>query len=156
MTIANILTSLREQSHLSQEELASILHVNRMTYHYYESGSHHPPLEIMYRLAVHYQVSLDELYDRKQKFHEPAIPLCKLPPVNSISFQEKPLEIVGNRLHLLRSARALRQEDVASALGISRSAYSYYETGRRQPSPSKLILLVDFYQVSLDWLCGRF
>ena len=44
----------------------------------------------------------------------------------------------GKRCKILRQERGLTQQQVADALGISRSAYAYYEIGGSEPSLSVL------------------
>ena len=39
----------------------------------------------------------------------------------------------GKRCKILRQERGLTQQQVADALGISRSAYAYYEIGGSEP-----------------------
>ena len=155
MSIAKTLISLRNQAHLSQEDLASLLHINRMTYHYYETGRHQPPLETMYILADYYHVSMDSLYGRREMFSCPALNTQIFPASEPPVCQDKPAETAVRRFRFLRLSRDLRQEDIAAELGISRSAYSYYESGKRQPPASRLIRIADYYRVSIDWLCGR-
>ncbi|MFI3167811.1 MAG: helix-turn-helix transcriptional regulator [Bacillota bacterium] len=60
-----------------------------------------------------------------------------------------------NNLYNLRTGSKLNQREVANVLGITYQAYAHYETGRRQPSPEQLILLADFFNVSVDHLLGR-
>ncbi len=55
-------------------------------------------------------------------------------------------------LRFLRKERQLLQKEVAVGLGISRAAYSNYETGARTPDLSMLQRMADFFVVSLDEL----
>lgn len=57
---------------------------------------------------------------------------------------------VGRVLRILRTNAGLSQEAVANLLGISRSAYSYYETGKSLPSLAAVRKLAEFYGVSAD------
>lgn len=59
------------------------------------------------------------------------------------------------RLRSLREKRGWRQKDVAEKLGISESAYGYYEQGRREPSNDTLRQLADIFNVKIDYLLGR-
>lgn len=59
------------------------------------------------------------------------------------------------RMKELRKEKNLRQEDAASALGLSLSAYCRYELGKREPGASMLETIADFYGVSVDYLLGR-
>ena len=54
-----------------------------------------------------------------------------------------------------RIARNLRQQDVADAIGITRSAYAHYEKEARDPGLDMLIKLADFYHTSIDSLIGH-
>lgn len=61
----------------------------------------------------------------------------------------------SNRLRYLRQCRNYSQKEIAYLLGLSRSAYALYETGRRDPSLETLLRLADLYGVSTDYLLGR-
>lgn len=58
-------------------------------------------------------------------------------------------------LKAVRKERKLNQEQVANAIGISRTAYSNYEQGTREPDISTLRKLCDCLDVSADFLIGR-
>ncbi|QNF35640.1 helix-turn-helix transcriptional regulator [Adhaeribacter swui] len=47
------------------------------------------------------------------------------------------------------------QEDVAFALNIKRSTYSGYENGVGEPSLDKLILLANYFKITLDGLVAQ-
>lgn len=59
------------------------------------------------------------------------------------------------RLVELRQQRGLTQKQVYEAVKMSPVGYQRYEYGDREPAFQKLIALADFYEVSLDYLCGR-
>lgn len=63
--------------------------------------------------------------------------------------------MLAQRLRELRYEKKLKQSDVANALGFSGQAISNYESGKREPKVSDLILLADFFDVSIDYLVGR-
>lgn len=56
------------------------------------------------------------------------------------------------RLKELRQAKDLKQEDVAKLLGIGRTSYGAYEIEDNIPPINKLMILAEFYGVSLDYL----
>ena len=62
---------------------------------------------------------------------------------------------IENKLQYLRELRDWKQQDVADALGVSRSTYANYESGRRAPDLSILMNLADIYGISLDELTGH-
>ena len=55
----------------------------------------------------------------------------------------------------LRKAKKLTQEELASALGLSRSRISMYEVGAREPDFEVLELIADYFNVDMDYLLGR-
>ena len=60
------------------------------------------------------------------------------------------------RLRDLRAERNLKQEDVADAIGISKSALSTYESDETMGIPHfNLVKLAEFYGVSLDYLFDK-
>lgn len=61
---------------------------------------------------------------------------------------------LSERMKTLRKENNLKQEDVAEKLGISLRSYCRYEYGEREPGASLLIRMVEFYQVSADYLLG--
>lgn len=58
-------------------------------------------------------------------------------------------------LKSLRTDHALSQPELAAELGISKSAVSMYEQGRREPDFTVLKKIADFFQVDIDYLLGR-
>ena len=61
---------------------------------------------------------------------------------------------IANRLKDLRVAKALTQKQVAQAVGINERTFRRYEAGDMEPSASTIVKLVDFFDVSADYLIG--
>lgn len=55
----------------------------------------------------------------------------------------------------LRRDRKITQSMMARRFGISRTAYSFYETGRRVMPPEMLSILADELKTSTDYILGR-
>ena len=55
-------------------------------------------------------------------------------------------------LKKIRKEKGLSQLKVAMDLAISREALSYYENGKRSPDVQMLLLLSDYFDVSIDYL----
>ena len=55
------LSELREDSDFTQQQIADILQIHKITYHNYETGKRELPLNVAILLAKHYNVSLDYL-----------------------------------------------------------------------------------------------
>ena len=58
-------------------------------------------------------------------------------------------------LRLLRGEKEMSQQELADALGISKSAINMYERGERQPNFETLESIADFFNVDIDYLLGR-
>ena len=64
-----------------------------------------------------------------------------------ISFKE--------RLKDLRIERNLSQQDIGNIVNMSKMAISHWESGHSEPSIAQLILLSEFFGVSVDYLIGK-
>ena len=60
------------------------------------------------------------------------------------------MELIG--LREIRKRKGYSQLKVAMDLSISREALSYYENGRRSPDVEMLVLLSQYFDVSIDYL----
>ena len=65
------------------------------------------------------------------------------------------MQILSAHLLALRKERKLTRQMVADSIGISPRTYPRYENAEREPTLSVLVLLADFYGVSMDYLAGR-
>lgn len=61
---------------------------------------------------------------------------------------------VSQRMRLLRQKDCRTQSSLAGILGVSSRCYSYYESGNCEHSILFLIKFADYYDVTLDYLCG--
>ena len=62
---------LREDHDLKQTDIADYLHISQRTYSHYETDSRSMPIEVLKRLAVYYNTSMDylaELTDEKKPY----------------------------------------------------------------------------------------
>ena len=78
-------------------------------------------------------------------FHEVCYVACEVIIMSGFS----------ERLAALRRQRKLTQAELASQLGISKSAVSMYERGNREPELDLLQAMADFFGVSVSSLLGR-
>ena len=58
------------------------------------------------------------------------------------------------RMRDLREDHDLTQRDLARLLGVPPQRVSEWEKGFHEPRLSVLLQLADYYEVSLDYLCG--
>ena len=59
------------------------------------------------------------------------------------------------RIRNLREDADKTQQEIAEYLGTSQTMYARYERGANEMPIRHLIKLSDYYQVSLDYPCGR-
>lgn len=62
---------------------------------------------------------------------------------------------LGQKLHFYRTAEGYSQKAVADALDIERSTYSYYESGKTQPSLRNTLILARLYGVTMEMLVSE-
>lgn len=59
------LRDLREDNDITQNQIASILNVKQNTYSQYENGKREVPIDVLWKLADYYNVSIDYLVGRQ-------------------------------------------------------------------------------------------
>lgn len=72
--------------------------------------------------------------------------------INQIKKKEESKISLKENLKTARKKLGLTQEQVANQLGITKSAYCGYETGKRQPDVAKLKELAKFLNIKVDTL----
>lgn len=65
------------------------------------------------------------------------------------------MKIIADRIRLLREGVKLSQARIASLAGTQQTSINRYETDRYEPPLRFLIWYADYFDVSLDYLCGR-
>ena len=60
--------------------------------------------------------------------------------------------VIGDKILELRKKSGMSQEQLAAQIGVSRQSISKWESGASMPDNDKLILLSNFFNVSLDYL----
>ena len=62
--------------------------------------------------------------------------------------------IFCERLKELRIEKGIGQVELAKALNLSKGIISLWENGLREPKLSNLIILAQYFQVTIDYLAG--
>lgn len=137
------LKDVRLYNGLTQREVANILGVSRSTYSGWENGIDTIPLTRLNDFCNYFNVSLDYV--------------CSLSNVNDTNIIKKKLDkkAIGMFLKNIRLYHNDTQEIVARFLNTDRSNYSRYESGERMILTSFLISFARYYNVSMDYLCGK-
>ena len=59
------------------------------------------------------------------------------------------------RLQRLREEKRIKRIVLSELCGLHRDAIRRYERGEQKPDVDALILIADYFEVSMDYLCGR-
>lgn len=122
------LKSIRTARNLSQRELSETLHVSQQTVGSWEVNRSSPSPEMLKKIALALNTSVLDL-------------------LGDVQF--------SNTLRELRKARNISMKQLGEIIGLSESAISLYETGKREPDYATLTKLADYFNVTVDYLMGR-
>lgn len=137
------LRMLREEANLTQEQIASIIGIHRSTYTSYEIDRDTIPIIHLNRLCNFFNVSIDYVLGfTKEKTY-----LNSEDEINALKTKE--------RLKILRKEYKITQVQMAKILNISRSSWTYYESGQYQIKTLILCYLAQKYHYSIDYLLGK-
>lgn len=62
---------------------------------------------------------------------------------------------LSEALRRFRKAVKITQKQAAEVAGVAERVYQSYEYGKVIPAATVLIAIADYFDVSLDYLCGR-
>ena len=65
------------------------------------------------------------------------------------------VQILGERLRILREEAGFSQNKLAKLIGIQQSSLNRYESGFSNPTPETLLWFADYIDVSMDYIYGR-
>ena len=135
--------NLREDSDMTQKDVATLLKVQRSTYTMWELGDVNFPITQIIQLAEIFETNVEYLLglsNNKQAVH-----------------YRKGVDYiyVGNSLRNERIKRGKTQKEFADCIGVRQSSYSYYEEGKTKIPTDKLVFLAKEYHLSLNQVCGE-
>lgn len=136
------LRDIRENNNLKQIEIANILGVSQANYSRWENGTELIPLRKLTILCNHFNVSMDYVVGLKRDSKGNGI-------------HELDNNIIGTNLKEFRRNNKITQIELAKFLNTTHSTISAYESGKTTLLTAFAIQIVNEYNVSLDWLCGR-
>ena len=138
-----ILNKIRNERGLTQEEVASILGIDRKTYNHYEVQENIIPIKHLIPLVNYLNISIDYLFG-----------LTNNEQYKNISFNIDNIK-AGLRLKEFRKENNLTLKDLAAFLNTTFSNISWYEKGRNLIATSFLYMICLKYKISADYLLGR-
>lgn len=141
--ISERLLDIRDEANLKQEDMATILKVSQSNYSRWENGKELIPLNKLNLLCNHFKVSMDYVIgiSRNSKCQE------------TYDFKK---EVIGKNLKKLREDKNMTQQELANFLNTTQSTISAYESGKTTLLTAFALQIVEKYNISLDWLCGRY
>ncbi|MCI8772056.1 MAG: helix-turn-helix transcriptional regulator [Lachnospiraceae bacterium] len=129
MYLAQNIKYLREYKGELQKDIADLLGVSISTMSKYESGDCEPDIEKLIMLADLFGITVDDLIRKELK---PPIPLYTL------------------NIRYMRKKQGMLQADIGKLIGVGQKEISNYEKGDREIPLTKLMILADFFGVTLD------
>lgn len=65
------------------------------------------------------------------------------------------MKTLYQRIRMLRINMGLNQSELADKIGVTKSAVSQWESGKRNPDKEALLSLADLFNVDLNYLYGK-
>lgn len=134
---AERLRELRQQTGLSQTELANKIGISRGAISYYEQATRTPDIETLYVVASYFEVSVEWMLGIE----------------NTV---EKSRNTLGGRIQRQRIKKGMTRGQLADdpALGIGLNELMLYEQDRKEPKIETIIKLARYFEVTTDYLLG--
>ena len=142
MNLGNKLREMREEKGLTQDELSSMLNINRVQYNQYENNYFNIPIKHLIEIADFYQIAIDSLFNNNFNNH-----------YNFFNLVDK--KLAGIRLKEFRKEHKLTQKKLAEILNTTHSNIGFYEKGRNLIATPFLYQICHKYHVSADYHLGR-
>lgn len=154
MNIGGKLKERRKQLKLTMLEVAKKANVSEATVSRWESGDiANMKRDKIVLLAKALQVSPSFIMEWEEEEAEnigipyDASGTIKIPVYGNVS--------AGIRIRELRKEKNITMKQLGAIIGVSESAVSQYETGKRQTDNDTLIKIADYFGCSTDYLLGR-
>lgn len=141
------LKELRNEKHLTQAELGTIMGCIDRNVQKMEYGRNNVPANHLVQLASFFGVSLEYLTGRSED-RTAALEGAEMD-------RSLDLQLFAQRLKTLRKEKGLTQKKMAEMIGRTERHYQDIEAGKINISILMLLQLADLFEVSLDYLVGR-
>ncbi len=143
MNYSKKLIELRNKYNLTQQDIANILNIDRVTYNHYENEYDTIPLKHLNTLSNYYHLSIDYLLGLSNNKE------------NNIKTKDIDNHIFGQRLKEFRKKNKLTQEKLAQILNTVHPVICNYEKGKYLITTSFLYTICKKYHISADYLLGK-
>ncbi len=145
------LKELRLKTGESQGEVASAVGCAARQYQRFEKSEQKPGFDNLWKMADHFQVSVDFLMGRVDR----AELVLEEPDQTPLHGPDTPAEALEDRLKRLRKLARETQPVLAAAIGVSTAQILRFEKGEQKPGLDNLWKLADHFGVTMDYLAGR-
>lgn len=145
------LKELRTKRGESQGQLSASVGISVKQIVRFEKGEQKPGFDNLWKLADHFQVSVDFLMGRVDR----AELVLEEPDQTTLRGPDTPAEALEDRLKRLRKLAGETQSVLAAAIGVSTAQILRFEKGEQKPGLDNLWKLADHFGVTMDYLAGR-
>lgn len=139
------LKKLRKEEGFTQQEVADLVHVERVRYTNWETGKREPNFENLSMLACIFDVSIDYLLSEylvvsKERY---------------LKFKKQKKKVFSERLKELRLKKGLTQTELGKKVGVKQSTFTNWEKGKREPNFETLLKLALILNATTSYLLGE-
>ena len=121
----------RNKLGLTQKELADKSGITRVSIGNYERGDRIPPADILNKIAISLEITINTLINEQDK------------DINST---------IGNNIKLYRLNLGMSQKQLAQTIGVCTETVQNYENNRREPNMETLNKIADIFCIPLNYL----
>lgn len=138
----NRIKYFRENNELTQDEIVKMLNTSQSNYSRWENDKELIPLIKLNEFCNIFKTNMDYV-----------LGITKNNNFNGIKKYDN--KITGHNLRKLRKDNNITQEQFSFFLNTTQSTISAYENGDTTLLTAFAIQIVNKYNISLEWLCGR-
>lgn len=138
----NRIKYFRENNELTQGEIAKMLNTSQSNYSRWENDKELIPLIKLNEFCNIFKTNMDYV-----------LGITKNNNFNGIKKYDN--KVTGHNLRKLRKDNNITQEQFSFFLNTTQSTISAYENGDTTLLTAFAIQIVNKYNISLEWLCGR-
>lgn len=138
----NQLKTLRQETGLSQQELANKIGISKSSINMYERGEREPGIETLKRMADFFNVDIDYLLGKSQ---------VKRKTVKIKNYSQK---VIAKNIQNLRKEANMSKSQLADLLNVKETVVANIESGKVVPDKDTIFNICDIFHTTPDFLDG--
>lgn len=138
-----ILSNLRTSHKLTQDDLAKILNVSKITIDMYESGVREPNYEILCAISDYFNVDIDFLLGHQAITNDAPDVSSSVPILNN-------KQIMAQNLYYYMHKQHMNQTDLCKALDFKMSTFSDWLHAKSYPRIDKVELIANYFGIQIS------